>query len=93
VGDPPFHAVGQLEAYADNTAGTLLQLTLQACGVPARVADHAATHIGRGACRVVGVGERSTRRPDTSRPPPPPSQRRALPRMCERSRTTWPGGS
>ena len=49
VGDPPFAAIAQIEAYADNTAATLLQLTLQACRVPqATTTDHVATHVGRG---------------------------------------------
>ena len=48
MSDPPFHSLAQVETYADNTAGTLVQLGLQIARVPAGTADHAAAHVGRG---------------------------------------------
>ena len=55
VSDPPFHSMAQVEAYADNTAGTLVQLGLQIARVPAGTADHAAAHVGRGTGRLPGT--------------------------------------
>ena len=72
MGDPPFHTTAQVETYADGTAGTLLQLTLQACKVPPGTADHSSAHLGRGA----GAAQTSQRwhegrrRADGPRAPP-----------------------
>lgn len=39
--------IEELEKYGEDTASTLLYLTLQASGVKSTVADHAASHIGK----------------------------------------------
>ncbi|XP_047317197.1 NADH dehydrogenase (ubiquinone) complex I, assembly factor 6 [Impatiens glandulifera] len=39
--------IDELEKYAENTASTILYMTLQAGGIKSTVADHAASHVGK----------------------------------------------
>ncbi|KAK7300720.1 hypothetical protein RJT34_11569 [Clitoria ternatea] len=39
--------IGELEKYAEDTASTMLYMTLQASGIMSAAADHAASHIGK----------------------------------------------
>ncbi|KAK3808711.1 MAG: Squalene/phytoene synthase [Benniella sp.] len=47
LSDPQFMTIGQMEAYCENTFGSLLYLQLESVGVKSLEADHAASHLAK----------------------------------------------